>query len=204
MPAVLGMDHSTEAVTHLSDLLGVEVFEIATAPPSVPGIRLHRALVRGLVRSGVRVSTGMQVVGSEPAAADRGRAQRGCGTSGAPCRRILRHRHRWHPRRWSDHRRGRLGDRGGGRSAGEVPRRQVGLVPARGPRLRRSSHLPRRDRDGRGMAAARSGKVVWENVTVAGSLLAEAEPIREHSLDGVAVATGFLAGRAAAASLVPG
>jgi anaerobic glycerol-3-phosphate dehydrogenase len=45
---------------------------------------------------------------------------------------------------------------------------------------------------------------VWENVAVAGSLLADAEPIREHSLDGVAVTTGFLAGRAAVASLVPG
>ncbi len=47
-----------------------------------------------------------------------------------------------------------------------------------------------------------SGEVVWDNITVAGGLLAGAEPIREHSLDGVAVATGFLAGRAAAASLL--
>ncbi|HEX2367803.1 MAG TPA: glycerol-3-phosphate dehydrogenase subunit GlpB [Acidimicrobiia bacterium] len=205
MPAVLGMESSEEAVSHLSDLLGVEVFEIATAPPSVPGIRLHRALVRGLVGSGVRVSSGMQVVGSESngstieavyseAAARRVRHAAGSfviATGG-----ILGG--------------GLITDEDG--SVTEV----VADIPVKSPATR-SDWFRREVLDSAGHPIYRagievdsgwrpldSGKVVWENVTVAGGLLAEAETIREHSMDGVAVATGFLAGRAAAASLVPG
>jgi glycerol-3-phosphate dehydrogenase subunit B len=205
MPAVLGMDHSTEAVTHLSDLLGVEVFEIATAPPSVPGIRLHRALVRSLVRSGVRVSTGMLVVGSE--------------ASGSRIEAV----HSEAAARLVHHVAGSFVIATGGILGGGLITAEDGSVtevvadlPVKSPAAR--SDWFRREvldpvghpiyragieTDGR-WRPLRSGEVVWENVTVAGSLLADAEPIREHSLDGVAVTTGFLAGRAAVASLVPG
>jgi glycerol-3-phosphate dehydrogenase subunit B len=205
MPAVLGMERCTEAVTHLSDLLGVEVFEIATAPPSVPGIRLHRALVRSLVRSGVRVLTGMQVFGSE-ASGSRIEAVH----SEAAARRVR-------------HAAGSFVIATGGILGGGLITAEDGSVievvadlPVKSPAAR--SDWFRREvldplghpiyragieTDG-GWRPLRSGEVVWENVTVAGSLLADAEPIREHSLDGVGVTTGFLAGRAAVASLVPG
>ncbi len=47
-PAVLGTMAPGETVSELETLLGRPVFEIPTPPVSVPGIRFHQALVRGL------------------------------------------------------------------------------------------------------------------------------------------------------------
>jgi len=47
-PPVLGMTSPGETAAELETLLGKPVFEIPMPPVSVPGIRLHEALVRGL------------------------------------------------------------------------------------------------------------------------------------------------------------
>jgi glycerol-3-phosphate dehydrogenase subunit B len=54
-PAVLGLERSAESWHDLSDRLGVPVFEIPTLPPSVPGIRLFNAFKGALTRAGVQV-----------------------------------------------------------------------------------------------------------------------------------------------------
>ena len=65
MPAVLGLDDPLWAVRELEARLGRRVFEIPGLPPSVPGLRLHRILLDSTRAAGGRVFTGMEVIGAE-------------------------------------------------------------------------------------------------------------------------------------------
>jgi glycerol-3-phosphate dehydrogenase len=62
-PAVLGLYKTTEVLRHLESSLGVPTFEIPGLPPSIPGIRLHNMLVsaieinQGVIYTGMRVSS---------------------------------------------------------------------------------------------------------------------------------------------------
>lgn len=62
-PAVLGMDDAQRVWEGLQMMLGATVFEIPTLPPSVPGMRLYRALRVALRRAGVEVILGPTVRG---------------------------------------------------------------------------------------------------------------------------------------------
>ena len=64
-PAVLGISQSIEAIHHLSELLGIQVFEIPGLPPSIPGIRLHNILISAIEQAGGKVINGIQVIGAE-------------------------------------------------------------------------------------------------------------------------------------------
>jgi glycerol-3-phosphate dehydrogenase subunit B len=48
LPAVLGLYQAQKVVAHLTELIGVPVFEIPTMPPSIPGLRLKEVFERGL------------------------------------------------------------------------------------------------------------------------------------------------------------
>jgi glycerol-3-phosphate dehydrogenase subunit B len=61
LPAVLGLERSTEAWQDLQDRLGVPVFEIATLPPCVPGIRLYNVFKQALTHAGVQILLEMTV-----------------------------------------------------------------------------------------------------------------------------------------------
>ncbi len=61
-PAVLGIKHCEQVIQKLRDALSVEIFEIPTLPPSIPGIRLHHLLVDTIQEHGGRVYDGMQVI----------------------------------------------------------------------------------------------------------------------------------------------
>lgn len=61
LPAVLGLDAHPAAWQHLQDLIGAPVFEIPTLPPSVPGIRLFVALKAALGRAQVMLLLNMPV-----------------------------------------------------------------------------------------------------------------------------------------------
>lgn len=63
LPAVLGLKHPDEAISELSDRIGVALFEIPTLPPSVPGIRLERLLRRSALEDGVHLIEGPHVIG---------------------------------------------------------------------------------------------------------------------------------------------
>jgi glycerol-3-phosphate dehydrogenase subunit B len=53
VPAVLGIMRSARAAAHLTEALGVPVFEVPTMPTSVPGLRLKNALERAVAARGV-------------------------------------------------------------------------------------------------------------------------------------------------------
>lgn len=63
-PAVLGIKQHQSIIRQLETALGKKVFEIPTIPPSVPGIRLERALADLFRRREIEVITGYDVVGS--------------------------------------------------------------------------------------------------------------------------------------------
>jgi glycerol-3-phosphate dehydrogenase subunit B len=50
MPAILGLEQPEVVAADLEGLLGVEVFEIPTMPPSVPGLRLKQAIEQEIIR----------------------------------------------------------------------------------------------------------------------------------------------------------
>jgi glycerol-3-phosphate dehydrogenase len=60
-PAVLGFNHSSEVIQHLESSLGIPVFEITGLPPSIPGIRLHNMLTSAIERQHGSINNGMTV-----------------------------------------------------------------------------------------------------------------------------------------------
>ena len=63
LPAVVGLDNHAAAMDALRQATQASIFEIPTLPPSVSGIRLHRALRSRLDALGVRVEVGMDIIG---------------------------------------------------------------------------------------------------------------------------------------------
>jgi glycerol-3-phosphate dehydrogenase subunit B len=61
LPAVLGLEGAAETAAELTQGLGVPVVELATLPPSVPGMRLELALSAALRRAGAVLQVGPRV-----------------------------------------------------------------------------------------------------------------------------------------------
>lgn len=55
LPAILGIYHTGTILAHLKSLLGTDVFEIPTIPPSVPGLRIQEAYTDRITKSGVQL-----------------------------------------------------------------------------------------------------------------------------------------------------
>jgi glycerol-3-phosphate dehydrogenase subunit B len=64
-PAVLGDNDASAVRSDLEDRLGADVFEIPMGPPSVPGLRLEDRLFEAVDAEGLRLETGVPVVGYE-------------------------------------------------------------------------------------------------------------------------------------------
>ncbi|WP_440764015.1 glycerol-3-phosphate dehydrogenase subunit GlpB [Natronorubrum sp. DTA7] len=64
-PAILGDEHADEVRADLADALGVDVFEVPMGPPSLPGMRLEDLLYDALEDAGVRMASGVPVIGYE-------------------------------------------------------------------------------------------------------------------------------------------
>jgi glycerol-3-phosphate dehydrogenase subunit B len=67
-PAVLGLGRAGEVWRELEARLERPVFEVATLPPSLSGIRLYEAMSAALREAGGRIHVGEPVVGAETAA----------------------------------------------------------------------------------------------------------------------------------------
>ncbi len=63
LPAVLGLVHAQAARAAAEEELGIPLFEIPTLPPSVPGLRLERALRRSAQAVGVHLIEGAHATG---------------------------------------------------------------------------------------------------------------------------------------------
>lgn len=202
LPAILGLDQHMTVWNDLQAAAGTPIFEIPTLPSSVPGIRLHRALVRRIEALGGRVETNMAAIGY---AAEGDRLIRVETESTA---RPLRH----YAQAFLLATGGILG--GGLRSdaEGRVWETIFDLplaIPPNREQWFRTSFL-----DARGhpifqggvetspdFQPQHDGRVCYANLWAAGSTLAHADPIRERSREGLAVASAVHAVQAILAYL---
>jgi len=197
LPAVLGMDQARSVWTELQQTVGRPVFEIPTAvPPSVPGMRLARALQERLRRAGGRFVLGSQATGPELRNGQLAGVQ-------------IRSAARVTPRicRWVVLATGGLAS--GGievDTSGVASERALGLpVHAPGPDQAGfgPSYLGDHPMETAGLRVDGSlrpvgpdGEPVYENVYAAGAVIGGARPWREKSGDGISLSTGYLAAEA--------
>jgi glycerol-3-phosphate dehydrogenase subunit B len=208
LPAVLGLNDHPALFDELRRRLPLEPFELPLVPPSLPGMRLYFALRAALIRMGGRVRIGEGIAHVER---DGGRVT-AVATEAAS--------------RTSTVRAGALiiatgGIAGGGivaDNAGHLYETVLGL-PVEAPEVEAWLSRDAFDRKGHPLEAAGirvdadlrpvdvSGAPLFENVRVVGSMLAGQRSLHERCRDGVAVASGFRAGRAlgaaAASALTP-
>ncbi len=192
LPAILGFENHPAVLAQLQQATGAPVFEIPTLPPSVPGIRLHTRLRRRLEALGVRVEIGMEAVGF-----------------GAEGDRIL-----WVETETSSrplkHRAANFllatgGILGGGINSDHTGRawEVVFDLPLTIPQERSGWFRPH-FLDGGGQPVFRGGVAVnggfqpihpdgapvYANLWAAGGTLAGTDPIRERSVEGIAISSG--------------
>jgi glycerol-3-phosphate dehydrogenase subunit B len=194
LPAVLGLDRAGAVWEELQDALGTAVFEIPTLPPSVPGLRVFRALREALRRAGGRLIVNATVIGAE---ADGRRVNAVVAESAArpiayPARSFV------------------LASGGiatGGLemdSFGPVRETVFGLPVAGVPETGKAGFSPGYFDpqplaragvavDDRLRPVSADGGAVYENLYAAGAILAGAVPWKEKSGDGISLATGFAA-----------
>lgn len=203
LPAVLGLDDHSAAMSDLQQAAGAVIFEIPTLPPSAPGMRLFKALRSKLWSLGVRVDSGMRAISANTAPPN--------GTAGsvqwvetATSSRPLKHR----ARRYLLATGGILGGGFDSDHTGRVWETVFGL-PLTIPQQRYHWFRPQfMDPAGqpvfRGGVAVNAalqpvnaaGQALYTNLWVAGGALAGADPIQERSLEGIALASGMAAAQA--------
>lgn len=202
-PAVLGLRKALEAQRDLQEQLGVPVFEIAGLPPSVPGIRLHNLLIAAIEKLGGRVYEGMLVSGSAQEAGKLTQIFTEAAT------------------RQAAHRAEEFILATGGILGGGIATDEHGAV--RETALGLALHLPG-ERSAERSAwfqqkflapqghpfyqagiptgadfrpITPEGQPLYENLFAAGGILPHADPLRERSLEGIALATGYAVGEKA-------
>lgn len=195
-PAVLGLERHEETWRDLQERLGLPVFEIPTLPPSVPGMRLFTALKQALARAGIQLLLDMKAT----AGVVENAQATGVVVPGAA--------------RPATYRAGRIILATGGLYGGGISTdrhgamREVvfglpvdtpgGLADWFGPGLLgEASHPVHRAgvRANRAMQPVdEAGRVLIENLRLAGRLVAGCQPHAEGSTEGVWLATSYRAG----------
>lgn len=192
-PAILGL-HWHESISEVADqILGARAFEVPTVPPSVPGIRLYRTLMRQLEASGALVHMGARHLKGEIV---DGHCRAVCDSNG----------YRYEATVF-------IAGTGGVLMGGlEVDSHGQVFEPTFGLPVHQTSPLALRSHEQVVEALHRagvdvdpclrplgpSGNVI-EHLFVTGSTLAHWNPCREGSGEGVAVATGWAAAEQAVA-----
>lgn len=194
-PAVLGVENALAVKADLEAQLGRPVFEIPILPPSVPGIRLHTILRQAMERQGGRVYEGMLVTKAETVS---GRIMAVFSEAAA----------RQQAHRFEQYILATGGLLGGGLVAhfeGQV-REVIFNLPVTAP-AGRQQWFRQRFLDEQGHPIYRAGltvdeqfrpvhesRPVYDNLRAAGTTLAHCDFIRERSLEGIALATGYVTG----------
>ena len=184
LPAMVGMERPVEAWSDLQDLLGAPVAEVPTIPPSVPGMRLQRALVALLRAAGGDLVLGPSATGLEGAngRVSGVRVHQAQRTRALPADAVV------------------LAT--GGFASGGIAldsrgtlRESVAGLPVSGdsalsPRYFDDQPLLRAGLvvDERMRPVDPGGHTVWNNLHAAGGIVAGAEPWREKSGEGIAIA----------------
>lgn len=204
-PAILGLSRHAEILEELRRELGAPVFEIPVAPPSVPGMRLWRSVSAALGRGGVELQLGVTArVPDRKGSVAPGLSIALEGEGGT---RVIE----------SDF---LILASGGLESGGLVAdqytfREEVLQLPVSGapPSVTARSvepffgggihpfELAGIRVDDRLRPLDEKGRPMYDNVAVAGGILAGAARAREFSGSGIAIATGLAAARAALARL---
>jgi glycerol-3-phosphate dehydrogenase subunit B len=195
LPALLGLHRHGEVITRLQELVETPIFEIPLLPPSVPGLRLYHVLLARLEQLGVRVEIGLEVTGFDVA----GGVIQAVHTATSARPRL----HRAHAFLLATG--GLLGGGFHSEHTGrcwEVIFNLPLTIPQERSRWFRGQFLhPAGHPIFTGGVAVNDqwqpvddqGNPVHENLWAAGSVLAHTDPIRERSLEGLAIATGVAA-----------
>jgi glycerol-3-phosphate dehydrogenase len=196
-PAVLGLQNPIEVINHLQSSLGIPVFEIPGLPPSIPGIRLQNVLIAAIQRYHGSVNSGMAVTKFSA----EGRKIQAVWTEAAA---------RQVPHQANVYILATGGVLGGGiqTSNDGYAHEAIFNLPVSFPEL--SSGWLNRDFLSAGghpifqsgiritrsfQPATEGGSPVYDNLYAAGNLLANCDPVRECSLEGIALASAFSAAR---------
>lgn len=203
LPAILGLDDHSAAFAELQSAAGAPLFEIPTLPPSVPGMRLFKALRARLWRMGVQLYAGMEAIGASTIAAN-GAAGRVQWVETATSSRPMKHRARAYLLATG----GILGGGFDSDHTGAIWETVFGLpltIPQHRHQWFRPAFMDPAGHpvfnggvavDGRMQPVDAAGKVVYGNLWAAGGALASVDPIQQHSLEGIAIATGVAAAKA--------
>ena len=195
-PAVLGVKNAIAVWKELQNQLECQVFEIPGLPPSIPGMRLHQILSQAVQDLGGEVYEGMQVIKADCSA---GQVKAVWSEAAARLKAHLA----------DDFVLASGGFLGGGTICdsdgalretvfdlpvqdltGRTNRFQNGFLAEGGHPLF-STGIPV---DTNFHPLNPQSAVQFTNLSVIGSTLAGTDPIRERSLEGIALATGFAAG----------
>ncbi len=196
LPAILGFRKSAEVLSTLEAVTGARVFEIPMLPPSIPGLRIFHRFRETLIAKGATFLLGNPVVAAER----KGGRCEGITVQNPPVSTHYR----------ADNVILAAGRFLGGGLWAEMERITEPLFAlpviqpaARGQWFRdrffqteaHPIHRAGIDTDEELRPLDGEGRIVLENVRVAGSILAHHEAIEEHSREGIDIATGYWAAR---------
>ncbi len=196
LPAIVGIEDHATSFAELQRQVGAPLFEIPTLPPSVPGIRLFRALRRHLSRLDVRVEAGMEAVGFS---IDGGGDIQWVETETSA--RPLRHRARHYLLATGGILGGGINSDHTGRIWETIFDLPLTIAPDRGQWFRPHFLDPAGQPVFHGgvpvnrqfQPIGTDGEPVHANLRACGSILAGTDPIRERSQEGIAIATAIAA-----------
>ena len=196
LPAVVGLARPAEAWDDLQERLGAPVAEVPTIPPSVPGMRMEALLVAALRAAGGEQMLGPDAVGVEGA---RGRAtavlvHRAARTRPAPADAVVLATGGFASGGIDLDSHGHLRETVAGLPVAGPPAGHPGLSPrALDPQpLMRAGLIV----DDAMRPLDPGGAPLWSNLHAVGALVAGAEPWREKSGEGIAIAGGYRAATA--------
>jgi glycerol-3-phosphate dehydrogenase subunit B len=211
LPAICGFARHPAVMAELQEIVGLPIAEIPTLPPSVAGIRLHRALVARLQTLGVRVELNMAVTGfhTQPSAHGRGRTLTAVETAASA--RPLQHRAATYLLATGGILGGGIGSEPAGRLWETVFDLPLHTPPTHADWFRPHFLDPRGhpifaggvETNADWQPVDSTGAPLYTNLWAAGSILAHADPIRTRSREGLAVATALAATAAILAARSP-